>query len=147
METLVRYCCLLGSTARKTFLKFAVELAVDKIHLCQLKTEMLVPLDQQFALGLKKEKGEVEGCRWEEAFVLDEEGKMVMAFVFCDGEEREEEWVKTVLEDKEGGRRMVLVLIEDEEERKGLSVVEEEEGEKERKVLGMQQERDLYGRW
>ena len=72
---------------------------------------------------------------------------MVMAFVFCDGEEREEEWVKNVLEDKEGGRRMILGLIENEEERKGLSVVEEEEGEKERKVLGMQQERDLYGRW
>ena len=72
-----------------------MEVAVEEFPLRQLKTETQVPLDQQFALGLKK-KGEVEGCRWEEAFGLDEEGKMVMAFVFCDGEEREEEWVKNV---------------------------------------------------
>ena len=116
-----------------------MEAAVENFLHYQMITEILVLLDQFVT------EEEVEGCSWEGGFVLDEEEKVVMAFVFCDGEEREEGWVMTVLEYKERGRKATLLVIEDEEERKGLSVVEEEE-EGGRKNLEIQKERDLYGK-
>ena len=143
-----------------------MEAAVENFLHYQMITEILVLLDQFVT------EEEVEGCSWEGGFVLDEEEKVVMAFVFCDGEEREEGWVMTVLEykergrkatllviedeeerkglsvveeEEEGGRKVTLLVIEDEEERKGLSVVEEEE-EEEGKNLEIQKERDLYGK-
>ena len=136
----------------KTFLQSAVEVAVENFPHYQMITETLVLLDQFVT-------EEEEGCSWEGVFVLEEEEKVVMNFL----EDKERERKVTLLviegeeerkglsvveeeeEEEERGRKVTLLVIEDEEERKGLSVVEEEE-EEERKGLEVQKERDQYGK-